>query len=57
MSANQNEKRKGLKSPVTVFFIVAILCVVAFLIVALVNTCSTDHQIDKQQQVEKIIAE
>lgn len=49
--SEQEKRRKGLKSPITWFFIMAICCVVAFLIVALVKSCDAEHQ-EKQAEEE-----
>ena len=44
MNSQELEKRKGCNKRVVLFFIFAICCVAAFLIVGLVKTCSTDHE-------------
>lgn len=54
MSEQHTKKRKGLKSPITWFFIMAICCVIAFLIVALVKSCDADHQ---EHQAEEELQE
>ena len=46
---NMQKKKKGLKSPITLFFLFAIACVIAFLIVALVKTCTADHEEEKYE--------
>ena len=46
MTPQELEKRKGCNKNVLVFFIIAIACVVAFLIVGLVRTCDSDHSKD-----------
>lgn len=55
MSAQELENRKGCNRRVVWFFIFAILCVIAFLIVGLVKTCNADHEekaeIEQQEQV------
>lgn len=51
MSAQGNERRKGLNRPVVWFFILAAACVIAFLIVGLVKTCNADHE-DKRIEEE-----
>ena len=58
MSEQERRSRKGMKSPVTWFFIMAICCVVAFLIVALVKTCTAEHE-EKQaeQELQELVGE
>lgn len=52
MSAQELEKRKGCNQRVLWFFIFAVACVAAFLIIGLVKTCKADHE-DKEE--EKLI--
>lgn len=44
MSAQELENRRGCNRRVLWFFIFAIACVVAFLIVGLVKTCNAEHE-------------
>lgn len=44
MSAQEFENRKGCNRRVILFFVLAIACVAAFLIVGLVRTCDADHE-------------
>lgn len=53
MSA-QEQKRKGLNRRVVMFFVFAIACVAAFLIVGLVRTCNAEHE---EKQEEKVLQE
>lgn len=50
MSNEHQTKRKGLSLSVILFFVFAILIIGAFLIVALVKSCSTDEEIKKEEQ-------
>ena len=50
MSEQEKRERKGLKSPVMWFFIMAICCVVAFLIVALVKSCDAERADEKAEK-------
>lgn len=44
MSEKESGKKGGSRRGILWFFIFAIACVVAFLIVGLVKTCSADHE-------------
>lgn len=57
MSAQELENRKGCnRKGVIWFFIFAIACVAAFLIVGLVRTCTADHEEDKAlEQQEQVL--
>lgn len=52
MDQQNPENRKGCSKPVFLGLVIAALVVIAFLIIGLVNTCSTDHQEHEQQQIE-----
>lgn len=54
MSAQELENRKGCNRRIVWFFIFAVTCVAAFLIVGLVKTCDADHE-DKEieEQIEQ----
>lgn len=57
MSENNRKQRGGLLGkPVVLFFVFAVLCVAAFLIVILVKSCDADHEekIEEQQLQEEI---
>ncbi|MCH5231124.1 MAG: hypothetical protein J1F43_04945 [Muribaculaceae bacterium] len=57
MSAQELEKRKGCNKSVVLFFVFAIICVAAFLIVGLVKTCDADHEdkeLEKEIQQEEV---
>lgn len=51
MSEQQFENRKGCNRRVIWFFIFAILCVAAFLIVGLVKTCDADHEEKTEEEI------
>lgn len=51
MSANELENRKGCNRRVIWFFIFAIACVAAFLIIGLVKTCNAEHE---EKEIEEI---
>ena len=54
MSAQELENRRGCNRRVVLFFVFAILCVAAFLIIGLVKTCSTEHEEKElEQQIEQ----
>ena len=58
MSAQELENRRGCNRRVVWFFVFAVLCVAAFLIVGLVRTCDTDHEqkeIEKELQQEEVV--
>lgn len=42
----EQRRKSSLKTPTVMFFIFAIACVVAFLIVILVKSCEADHEED-----------
>lgn len=44
MSVNNQGRKSSLSKPVVLFFIFAVLCVAAFLIVLLVKSCDADHE-------------
>lgn len=44
MSAQELENRKGCNRRVILFFVFAISCVAAFLIIGLVKTCNAEHE-------------
>lgn len=52
MDHQNPENRKGCSKPVFLALLIAAFVVIAFLIVGLVNTCSTDHQEQEQMQIE-----
>lgn len=54
MSKNNQERKSSLSKPVVLFFVFAVLCVVAFLIVILVKSCDADHE-DKilEEQIQQ----
>ena len=52
MSENNRKQRGGLLGkPVVLFFVFAVLCVVAFLIVILVKSCDADHEEKVEEQI------
>lgn len=51
MSSQELEKRKGCNKGVLTFFIFAVLCVAAFLIVGLVRTCNADHEEKAEEEI------
>ena len=51
MSENNRERRGGLDKRIVLFFVFAILCVAAFLIVILVKSCEADHEEKVEQQI------
>ena len=53
MSDNR-EKRGGLDKRIVLFFVFAVMCVAAFLIVILVKSCEADHEEKvEEQQIEQ----
>lgn len=58
MSAQEFENRKGCNRRVIWFFIFAVACVIAFLIVGLVKTCNADHEekaLEEEVQQEEVV--
>ena len=58
MSDNNRGNRKGLDKRIVLFFVFAVLCVAAFLIVMLVKSCDAYHEeenMDKEMQQEEIV--
>lgn len=54
MSTQEFENRKGCNRRVVWFFVFAILCVAAFLIIGLVKTCNAEHEEDKiENEIEQ----
>lgn len=53
MSAQGMENRKGCNRRVIWFFIFAIACVVAFLIVGLVKTCNAEHEEKEYEEIQQ----
>ena len=53
MSAQELENRKGCNRRVVLFFIIAVLCVAAFLIIGLVRTCDTDHEEKVESEIQQ----
>ena len=51
MSENNREERKGLDKRIVLFFVFAVLCVAAFLIVILVKSCEADHEEKVEEQI------
>lgn len=51
MSEGNNERRRTLDKRIVLFFVFAIACVAAFLIVILVKSCDADHEADKEEEV------
>ena len=56
MSAQELENRKGCNRRVILFFVFAIACIAAFLIIGLVKTCSSDH-VDKEKETQEQIVQ
>ena len=54
MSAQELENRRGCNRRVIMFFVFAVACVVAFLIVGLVKTCKAEHE---EKEVEEQVLE
>lgn len=56
MSDNR-ERKGGLDKRIVLFFVFAVLCVAAFLIVILVKSCDADHEekIEEQQLQEEVV--
>lgn len=54
MSSQELENRRGCNKRVIWFFIFAIACVAAFLIIGLVKTCQADHEADEIEQAEEV---
>ena len=55
MSAQELENRKGCNRRVVMFFIFAVLCIAAFLIIGLVKTCKADHE--EKEMEEQVLQE
>ncbi|MCH5238814.1 MAG: hypothetical protein J1F38_01185 [Muribaculaceae bacterium] len=58
MSVQEKENKRGCNKRVVLFFVFAILCVAAFLIVGLVKTCKADHEdkeLEKEIQQEEVV--
>lgn len=58
MSEKNQERKSTLGKPVVLFFIFAVLCVAAFLIVMLVKSCDADHEedaIEQEIQQEEVV--
>ena len=53
MSAQDLEKRKGCNRRVIMFFVFAIACVAAFLIIGLVKTCNADHEEKIENEIQQ----
>ena len=53
MSAQELENRKGCNRRVIWFFVFAVACVAAFLIIGLVKTCNADHEEKVEQDVQQ----
>lgn len=53
MSSQELENRKGCNRRVILFFVFAILCVAAFLIIGLVRTCNAEHQEAAEETIEQ----
>lgn len=57
MSAQESGNKKGSRRGILWFFIFAIACVAAFLIVGLVKTCNAEHEekaIEEEIQQEQV---
>ena len=53
----EKRRKSSLKLPTVLFFVFAILCVLAFLIVILVKSCDADHEENELiDQVENQVA-
>ena len=57
MSAKDRENKRGLNKNVVWFFVFAIACVAAFLIVGLVKTCNAEHEekVEGEIQQEEVV--
>ena len=57
MSDNNRERKSGLDKRIVLFFVFAVLCVAAFLIVILVKSCDADHEekIEEQQIQDEVV--
>lgn len=53
MSQQELANRKGCNKRVLLFFVFAIACVAAFLIIGLVRTCDTDHEEKNQSEIQQ----
>ena len=53
MSSQELENRKGCNRRVIMFFVFAIACVAAFLIIGLVKTCKADHEEKEMEEVQQ----
>lgn len=51
MSAQEFENRKGCNKRVVLFFVFAVACVAAFLIIGLVKTCTADHEEKENEEL------
>lgn len=53
MSQNNRERKGGLDKRIVLFFVFAVACVAAFLIVILVKSCDADHEENEIQKMEQ----
>ena len=53
MSENNNERKSGLDKRIVLFFVFAVLCVAAFLIVILVKSCDADHEEKEYEEIQQ----
>lgn len=51
MSENNRQRKGGLDKRIVLFFVFAVACVVAFLIVILVKSCDADHEEKVDQEL------
>lgn len=57
MEKEEKKEKKGLSKNVILFFVFAVVIVAAFLIVGLVNTCTTEHENAGIEQQESFLGE
>ena len=53
MSTNNRERKSSLDKRVILFFVFAVCCVAAFLIVILVKSCDADHEEKIEEQIQQ----
>ena len=53
MSKNNNERKGGLDKRIVLFFVFAVLCVAAFLVVILVKSCDADHEEKEYEEIQQ----
>lgn len=53
MSGNNNERKSTLDKRIVLFFVFAVACIIAFLIVILVKSCDADHEEKEYEEIQQ----